>query len=164
MLIWFHPLTHRGRVAHTCVGNLTIIGSDNGLSSRRRQAIIWTNAGKLLIEPLETILSEISFAIQTFSSKKMYFKMSSKNWRPFCLGLNVLRHSKVPWDMTNSSSYCVIQCIFCKMWVNNVCWIFDKTEHNLGLVGTFSSDHLFPCVLELLYMVYSLQWWRELVC
>ena len=28
---------------------LTIIGSDNGLSPGRRQAIIWTNAGILLI-------------------------------------------------------------------------------------------------------------------
>ena len=44
-------LTHRGRVTHICVGNLTIIGSDNGLSPGRRQAIIWTNAGILLIGP-----------------------------------------------------------------------------------------------------------------
>ena len=27
------------------VGKLTIIGSDNGLSTERRQAIIWTNTG-----------------------------------------------------------------------------------------------------------------------
>ena len=43
------PLIHWGRVAHICVGKLTIIGSDNGLSPGRHQAIIWTNAGKLLI-------------------------------------------------------------------------------------------------------------------
>ena len=42
--LWFH-LTHWGRVTHICVGNLTIIGSDNGLSPYRRQAIICTNAG-----------------------------------------------------------------------------------------------------------------------
>ena len=42
----FKPmLTHWGRVTHICVGNLTIIGPDNGLSPGRRQAIIWTNAG-----------------------------------------------------------------------------------------------------------------------
>ena len=35
------------------------IGSDNGLSPGRRQAIIWTNAGILLIEPLWTNFSEI---------------------------------------------------------------------------------------------------------
>ena len=33
-------LTHWGRGTHICVGNLTIIGSDNGLSPGRRQAII----------------------------------------------------------------------------------------------------------------------------
>ena len=43
------PLTHWGRVTHICVNILTIIGSDNGLSPGRRQAIIWTNAGILLI-------------------------------------------------------------------------------------------------------------------
>ena len=32
---------------------LTITGSDNGLSPGRRQAIIWTNDGILLIGPLE---------------------------------------------------------------------------------------------------------------
>ena len=42
---WCLPLTHWGRVTHICVGNSPIIGSDNGLSPDRRQAIIWTNAG-----------------------------------------------------------------------------------------------------------------------
>ena len=40
-------LTHGARVTHICIGKLTIIGSDNGLSRGRRQAIIWTNAGIL---------------------------------------------------------------------------------------------------------------------
>ena len=44
-------LTHWGRATHICIGNLTIIGSDNGLSPVRRQAIIWTKAGILLIRP-----------------------------------------------------------------------------------------------------------------
>ena len=42
-------LTHCGRVTHICVGNLTIIDSDNGLSPERRRVIIWTNAAILLI-------------------------------------------------------------------------------------------------------------------
>ena len=53
------PLTHWGRVTHICVRKLTIIGSENGLSPDRRQAIIWTNAGILLIGPLGTNFSEI---------------------------------------------------------------------------------------------------------
>ena len=36
-------------MTHICIGKLTIIGSDNGPSPGRRQAIIWTNAGILLI-------------------------------------------------------------------------------------------------------------------
>ena len=70
-------LTHWGRVTHICVGTLTIIGSDNGLSPERRQAIIWTNAGILLIGPLGTNFSEILIEIQAFSLKKIRLKMSS---------------------------------------------------------------------------------------
>ena len=83
-------LTHWGRVMHICVSTLTTIGSDNGLSPGRRQAIIWTNAGILFIRPLGTNFSEISIGIQTFSFKKMHLKVSSAKWRPFCLGLSVL--------------------------------------------------------------------------
>ena len=77
-------------MTHICVSNLAIIGSDNGLSPGRRQAIIWTNAGLLLIGPLGTNFSEILIEILTFSFKKMRLKVSSAKWRPFCLGLNVL--------------------------------------------------------------------------
>ena len=83
-------LTHWGRVTHICVSKLTIIGSDNGLSPGRRQAIIWTKAGLLLIGPLGTNFSEILIKIITFSLKKMRLKVSSAKRRPFCLGLNVL--------------------------------------------------------------------------
>ena len=82
-------LTHWGRVTHICVGNLTIIGSDNGLSPDRRQAITWTNVGILLIGPLGTNFSEMLIEIRTFSFKKIHLKMSSGKCRPFCLGLNV---------------------------------------------------------------------------
>ena len=74
-------LTHWGRVTHICVGKLTIIGADNGLSPVRRQAIIWTNAGILLIRPSGTNFSEISIEIDVFSFKKMNLKMSSAKWR-----------------------------------------------------------------------------------
>ena len=45
-----NALTHWGRVTHICVSKLTIIGWENGLSPRWHQAIIWTNAGMLLLE------------------------------------------------------------------------------------------------------------------
>ena len=49
-----------------CITGLTIIGSDNGLSPDRRQAIIWTNVEVLLIGLLETNFSEILVAILTY--------------------------------------------------------------------------------------------------
>ena len=83
-------LTHWGRVTHIRVSKLTIIGSDNGLSPSRRQAIIWTYAGILLIRPWGKNFSEVLIEIYGFSFKKMHLKMSSAKCRPFCLGLNVL--------------------------------------------------------------------------
>ena len=86
-------LTHWGRVTHRCVCNFTTIGSGNGLSPGRRQAITWTNAGILLIGPLGTNFSEILIKIQTFSFRKMHLKTSSAKRRSFCFGLNVLKTS-----------------------------------------------------------------------
>ena len=83
-------LTHWGRVTHICVGNLTIIGSDNGLPPGRRQAIIWTNAGISLIRPLGTNFNEMLIKFLTFSFMKMRLKVSSAKWRLSCPGLNVL--------------------------------------------------------------------------
>ena len=82
-------LTHRGRT-HISISKINITGSDNGLSPGRRQAIVWTNAGILLIGPLGTNFSEILIEIYTFLFKKMQLKMSSAKWRPFCLSLTVL--------------------------------------------------------------------------
>ena len=81
---------HLVRVTYICVGKLTTIGSDNGLSPGRRQAIIWTNAGILLIAPLGINFSEILIAIQAFSLKKTRLKFSSEKRCPFHVGLNVI--------------------------------------------------------------------------
>ena len=91
---YYIVLTHLGRETHICVSKVSIIGWDNGLSPGRRQAIIWTNAGILLIWPLGTNFNKTSIEIHTFSFKKVHLKLSSGKWRPFCLGLNVL--SKLP--------------------------------------------------------------------
>ena len=86
---WY--LTYWGRVTHICVGNLTIIGSDNGLSPGWRQAINWTNAGILLVGRVGTKFSEILIQLLAFSFKKMRLKVSTATWRLFCLGINVLK-------------------------------------------------------------------------
>ena len=56
--------THWGRMTHICIGNLTIIDWC--------QAIIWTNAGILLIGPLKTNFSEIFAEIITFSKENLF--------------------------------------------------------------------------------------------
>ena len=84
---YFSALTHSDRVMHICVSKLAIIGSDNGLSPGWRQAIMWTNAGILLIGLMGTNFSELLIKIYTFSFKKMHLKMSTGKWQPFCLGL-----------------------------------------------------------------------------
>ena len=63
----------------------------------RRQAIIWTNAGILLIQTLGTNFSEIQGEIHSFSFSKMHLKMSSAKWRLFGLGLNELTGEL--WDV-----------------------------------------------------------------
>ena len=104
-----YALTHWGRVTQLCIGKSTIIGSDNGLSPDRRQAISWTNAGILLIGPLGTYFSEILNGIQTFSLKKMHLKMSSAKCRPFCLGLNVFTvdHVQHTWWLFQKLSWAI---------------------------------------------------------
>ena len=73
-----------------------IIGLDNGLSPVRRQAIIWTNTGILLIGRLGTNFNEILIGIPTFSFKKLHLKTSSAKWRLFCFGFNELMQRTLP--------------------------------------------------------------------
>ena len=76
-------LTHWGRVTHTCIGKITIIDSDNGLSPGCGQAIIWTNGGILLIGPLGT--TSVKFLLQTkqFHSRKCIWKCYLENFGHF---------------------------------------------------------------------------------
>ena len=129
-----HFLTHWGRVTHICVGKLTIIGSNNGLSPGRRQAIIWTNAATLLIGPLRTNFSEILSEIHSFSFKKMHLKMSSGKWRPACLGLNVLiRNSCVRCD---PSLLCVMECV-----VHLQCGSWDWSHQRAIILSASEAHH-----------------------
>ena len=87
-------LTHWGGVTHICVSKLTNIGSENGLSPGRRQAIIWTSAGILWIGPLGTNFSENLIGIQIFSFKKnaaqnVVCEMASILSRPQCVNPTV---------------------------------------------------------------------------
>ena len=68
-----------------------IIGSDNGLSPVRRQAITWTDDDLLFIRPSGTNISENLIEIHTFPFKKMHLKMSAEVG-PSCLSLNMLKY------------------------------------------------------------------------
>ena len=105
-------LTHWGRVTHICINKLNIIGPDDGLSPVRRQAIIWTNAGILLIGTLGTNFSEILTEIHTFSFKKMHLKTSSVKWQPYCVSLNVLSSwtllVKLQWSECHRKPFMIV--------------------------------------------------------
>ena len=73
------PLTHWGRVMHICVSKIIIIGSDNGLSPGRRQAIIWPIAGILLFRPSGTKFSKILIKFKRYHSRKCIWKCHLQN-------------------------------------------------------------------------------------
>ena len=116
----YQMLTHWGRVMHICVGEQTIIGSDNGLSLGRCQAIIWTNAGILPTGPLGTNFSDILIEMNTFSFKKMHLKMPSGKWWPSCLGLN----------QSNKKTECMLAVLqFLIAWGEKLAFALFKYSH-----------------------------------
>ena len=62
------------------------IGSDNGLSPIRRQAIVLSKAELLSIRHLVTNCTEILIKTQNFSLAQMHLKRPSAIWRPFFQG------------------------------------------------------------------------------
>ena len=66
----------------------------------------------MLIGPSGTNFSEVLIEIHIFPLKKMHLKMSSRKWRPFYIGLNVLLHGllviqsmSVQWMCPNWAAY-----------------------------------------------------------
>ena len=92
-------LTHWGQLTHICVRKLTIIGTDNGLSPGRRQAIIWNNAAILLIGTLSNTLQwnrcrYLYIFIQENTFEIFVWKMAAILSRPQCV--NVWSHVRSP--------------------------------------------------------------------
>ena len=119
-------------MTHICVGNLNIVGSDNGLSPGRRQAIIWTNARILLFGSLGTNFNEVLIEFDTFSLKKMYLKRTSPKLRPCCFSLNVLNHRyichsvKMTHLLPKSIKMCIPVSKMCSMRYSKVWYICYK--------------------------------------
>ena len=130
-------LTHRGQVTLICVSELIIIRSDNGLAPGRCQDIIRTKAVMLLIGPLETNFGEILIGIQIFVFKKMYLKMSSAKWRPFCFGFNSLKPCGAYIRQWPESS--LVQVMSCGLlstptnYLSQIGHIFSQTSRDLIL-------------------------------
>ena len=78
-------LTHWGWVTHICVSKLIITGSDNGLSPGRRQAIMWTNAGILLIGPLGKFNQNSNISIHENAIESVVCEMAAILSRPLCV-------------------------------------------------------------------------------
>ena len=121
---WANKLTHWSRVMpiiYIYSSKLTIIGSDNGLSPGQRQAIIWTNAGILLIQTLGAKVSEILSDIHTFPFEENAFenavcKMVATLSQPQCINRveSVVMHSfssviLLSWYITTALLCFVIQ-------------------------------------------------------
>ena len=116
-------LTHWSRVTHICVSELPTIGSDNGLAPGRRQAIIWTNAGILLIGHLGTNLSDIVIEMYIFQFKKIHLKMSFAKWWQFCVRLSVWWYHDVLWCPQGArASAALVGLAFIKYYDNGHRW------------------------------------------
>ena len=88
-------LTHWGRVTHTCVGNLTIIGPDNGLSPGRHQAIIWTNPGTLMNKLQWNFNRYSNIFIQENAFENVVCEMASILPQPQCVKLSAVKFKLV---------------------------------------------------------------------
>ena len=148
-------------MTHICVSKLIIIGSDNGLSPGRRQAIIWTNAGILLIGPLGTNFNEILIEIHIISPKKIHLKMSSEKWRPSCLGLNVLMQCSklMPVRQPEADNIGGGLGTFLKLFFNFMFMVWDSTQQDWQLCW-LSFEHWLMClwVKAMLVNSHSASW------
>ena len=97
------------------------------MSPGRHQAINWTNAGILSIEPLGTNFSEISNEILAcIFIQENVLNMSSGKWRPYYLGLDMYVFDCISNQVPEK---CVILHTFNDMVLNAVQWIFNSSVH-----------------------------------
>ena len=144
-------------MAHICVNELNSIASENGLSPVRRQAIIWTNAGVLIMRPSWSDFNEILIEVHTFSFKKIHLKMSSVKWRPFSLGLNVsTQHRK--FFTTHTPGFMAFSQF--SHWKSSICnrtFCLHMVKHlctQLRVTWPFGQNNIFGLVNVTLWHVY----------
>ena len=160
-------LTHWDRVTHICISKLTIIGSDNGLSPGRRKAIIWTNAGILLIGPWATDFNEIFIKMKQFSFLKNAFENVVWKTAAIYFGLNVLRVGCFVYNMLQ----CSLPAAFLKKWGGMKTKLFGGVKY---ILYSDMANHMVINVLEIfwykcycrerIYQIWTLLLWLIYIC
>ena len=135
-------------------------GFANGLSSGQRHAIIWTNAGILLIGPLGTDFNEVLIEIHKFVFKNVHLKISSGKWRPSCLGLNALIDNKRKPPCIGGMELVSLSCnrVFisaesvgrgwCKIAIATKWYQFHTTDKCGFLFMPWITDQLYICAIH----------------
>ena len=171
----FLLLTHWGRMTHKCASKIFIIGSDNGFSPSRRQAIIWTNVWILLIGPLGIYLNEISIEINTCSFEKMHLKMYSAKWGLFRPGLSVLKRQvdfsrPVPrgrWCSDRKVIKCLLRCFLsvtslCRCVIGLLGWLLVHIYDYITLSHNYGFNSINNTLVRRLSRFIKLQYHRSL--
>ena len=135
------------KLAILCVGNLTIIGSDNGLSPGRRQAIIWTNG-----EILWNFDQNWYIYIQENAFENVFCEMASILSQPQQSGTKPNLVAKI-WPPN-----LVTICVWLPKMVDNVSSQFHhlvKTGLNVGSLARWLPLMVaHTCKLDTIWMVY----------
>ena len=128
------------------------IGSDNGLSPRRCQAIIWTNADILSIRTQRTYFNEILFQIQIYSLRKRFWTCRLRNGGHFVQGeMRYLRCGK-PTE--------------CRLWSSRACSVGHRpsvlSENHLACLRHMSdtSEVQTTCDLSTRHEIWAALWWN----
>ena len=118
-------ISHWGRVTHISVGNINSIGSENGLSPGRRQAIIWT---KWLV---------------AWSAPSHYLNQC---WNIF----NWTIGNKLQWNSNRNSNIFIQENAFENV-VSEMAAILSRPQCDIpkDMVNAMSADTLAPCVCRL---------------
>ena len=137
---WFITwLTHWGRVRYICIRKVIIIGSDNDLSPGWCQAIIWTNAGILLIEPLGNKLQwnlnqNFYFFIQENAFEHVVWKMATIVSQPQCVNGLINYYA----TLADSSSALIRRISYS--------WILNAIDQHIWVLPNCHSNSCpFPC-------------------
>ena len=156
--MWRTPLTHWGRVTHICVSKLTIIGSENGLSSSAKAW--WWNPMRVFSALLAH--SEISRfncteswieVIRHVSNAPVPSHFLNQCWN---IGNWTLRN-KLPWNLNRNSHLSIQENVFENV-VGKLAAILSRSQYARYLyVESFLSSH--TMLVDIFHTWKS--WWRH---